>query len=360
MKKMHSLWIMLLVVSLVLVGCSGGNNAPSNQGNQGTPNNAGAGTDTESKTDFPTKAITGVIQWGVGGATDNVARALAPLVEEELGQSLVMTNKPGATGAVATQYVHDQKADGYNLLFSAENPALYGVLGISQLGFDDFFPVTIIGSGVAVVIVKEDSEYKTLEDVVAAAKANPGKIKMGSTGPGGLPHMVTSMIDKSEGTEFNMVPFDGEGPAITALLGGHIDVLVSGLTAAAENVKAGNVNALAVIHTEKVDALPDTPPVTDILPNMEQFLPWGPFYAVWTKKGTPDDVNQVLVDAFAKAQEDPKFLDLLDSLGAVPLNVSGEEADKLWRDFQSTSAWILQDTGNAKVNPEELGIPRKE
>jgi tripartite-type tricarboxylate transporter receptor subunit TctC len=312
------------------------------------------------KQKYPTQSITGVIQWGAGGAMDNVSRAIAPLAEKHLGQSIVLTNKPGATGSIAMQYVHEKKADGYHLLFAAENPAMYGVLQISDRSFDEFYPVNIMARGVATIIVPSDSKYQTLNDLVKDAKENQGKIKMGSTGPGGLPFMVTTMIDSVAKTKFNMVPFDGEGPAMTALLGKHVDVLVAGLTAAAENAKAGKVRILAVVNDEKLKDLPDVPPVTEALPEMKKFLPWGPFYGVWVKKETPDDIKQTLVKAFAEAQKDPEFQNFLTRMGAVSMGISGDEAVKFWKDWQSVSAWLLQDAGAAKVSPEQLKIPKKQ
>lgn len=348
MLKFRKLFISVIASSMLLmVGC---NSQPS-----ATP----AEKPAEKVETFPTKPVTGVIQWGAGGATDNVSRAFAPLAEQALGQKIILTNKPGATGAVATQYVVDQKADGYHLLFGAENPALYGVLGISKLGFEDLYPISIIARNVVTVVVPADSKYQTLEDLIADVKANPGKIKMGSTGPGGLPFVVTTMINSVAGTEFNMVPFDGEGPAITAALGGHVDVTIAGLAASIENTKAGKLRVLAVINDEPIAALPDAEPVTTALPDMKKYLPWGPFYSVWVKKDTPEDVKKTLVDAFAKGFNDPKFQDFLGQLGAVPMGIAGEEAESFWRDWQSTTAWLLHDAGAAKVSPEELGIPKK-
>ena len=133
---------------------------------------------------FPTKDLSGVIQWGAGGATDNVARAVTPLVEKHLGKQIVLQNKPGATGAVAVQWVHNQPSDGYTLLYGAENPLLYRVLDISQLEYKDFYPVTIIARNVGVVLCGVNQPWKTIRELFEDAKKNPGQIKMGSTGPG--------------------------------------------------------------------------------------------------------------------------------------------------------------------------------
>lgn len=307
---------------------------------------------------FPTRSIEGIVPWGAGGATDNVSRAIAAAAEKKLGQSITITNKPGATAALGTQYVYDKKADGYTLLFSAENPALYGVLRLSERSFEEFTPISILGRGFPTIVVPKDSKYNTLADVVNDAKANPLKVKMGSTGPGGLPFVVATMMKATSKAEFSMVPFDGDGPLLTALLGSHLDVAVVALAAAVENAKAGKVKVLAVVNDEKVKSLPDVPPISDAIPEMKKYLPWGPFYGVWVKKETPEAVKQKLVQAFTEAQQDAEYKKLLDNLGVLPMGITGEEADKFWRKWQSTTAWLLHDAGVTKAHPDEFKIPK--
>jgi tripartite-type tricarboxylate transporter receptor subunit TctC len=338
---------LLIFTMLLLAGCNSQSSSSVKQQTNGTAN-------------YPNQTITGVIPWGAGGATDTISRAIAPIAEKNLGQSIVLTNKPGATGAIGTEYVVDKPSDGYHLLFTAENAALYGVLDISKLGFQDLYPINILARVIPAVVVSADSKYKTMEDLIKDASANPGKIKMGSTGPGGQPFVVTTMLGTATKTQYNMVPFDGEGPALTALLGGHIDATVAGFTAAYENAKAGKVRILAVINDQRIEQAKDIPAISEAIPEMKKYLPWGPFYGVWVKKDTPDDVKKTLVDAFAKAYQDPKFQDFLKQRGAVPLGLSGEEAIKYWQDWQSTTAWLLQDAGVAKVSPAQLNIKKKE
>ncbi|CAM3275283.1 tripartite tricarboxylate transporter substrate binding protein [Brevibacillus invocatus] len=341
---------------LMLAGC--GSQPASNASNSSAPQ-GNASAPQESTTNFPTGTVTGVIQWGAGGALDTMSRKIGPLAEKHLGNSLVLTNKPGATGAIAVQYVNDKKSDGHNLLFAAENPALYGVMKISDVDFKDFYPVNILARGIATVVVPGDSKYQTLDDLIKDAQANPGKVKMASTGPGGLPFTVTTMLGTVTNTQYNMVPFDGDGPSLTALLGGHLDATVLGLPAAIENAKAGKVRVLSVINDERIDELKDVPAVVETLPDMKKYLPWGPFYGVWVKKDTPDDVKKYLVDVFAKAQQDPDFQDFLSNSGAISVGISGDEAVKYWMDWQSTTAWLLQDAGAAKVSPADLNIEKK-
>lgn len=313
-----------------------------------------------SKPKYPTKPIEGIVPYGAGGGTDTISRAMASIAEKKLNQSIAITNKPGATGTVGLKYVYDKKPDGYSLLFTAENAAIYGALQLSDLGFQDFYPVNIMARGLAAITVHKDSKYKTMNDLMNDVKANQGKVKMGTSGPGGLSFMVTTMINTITQTKFNMVPFDGDGPILTALLGNHVDVSVIPLSAAIENSKAGKVRVLAVVNDEKVKELPDIPPITEALPDMKKFLPWGPFYGVWVKKDTPDDIKQTLVKTFAEAHKDPEFQKVLEKMVAVPMGISGDEAEKFWRDWQSTTAWLLQDAGAAKVSPETLKIPKKQ
>jgi tripartite-type tricarboxylate transporter receptor subunit TctC len=307
---------------------------------------------------FPTRDLSGVIQWGAGGATDNVARAVTPLVEKYLGKQIILQNKPGATGAVAVQWVYNQPSDGYTLLYGAENPLLYRVLDISQLEYKDFYPISIIARNVGVVVCNVDQPWKTVTELFDDAKKNPGQIKMGSTGPGGLPHVTGSMFKAINGVEFNPIVFPGEGPAITAMLGGHVQWSTVGLAAAREHIRAGRVRALALVADEPVAGLETVPLITSASADYKKFLPWGPFYGVWVKRDVPDAVKTALVDAFRKGLQEPKAQEFIQRFGAVPMGISGAEADKFLSHWQSVTTWLLQDAGAAKVSPEKFGIPR--
>jgi tripartite-type tricarboxylate transporter receptor subunit TctC len=142
------------------------------------------------------------------------------------------------------------------------------------------------------------------------------------------------------------------------MLGGEVDFMPVGVSAAAEQIKAGNMRALAIVNEEASDSLPGVPAITDALPEMADFLPWGPFYGVFVKRDTPDDVKATLVAAFATAAEDEGFQTLMANRGNIIMNISGDEADAFLTQWQQVTAWALQDTGAAQVNPESLGIPR--
>lgn len=307
---------------------------------------------------FPEKDLQGVIMWGAGGATDNVARALTPNVEPFLGKNLVLLNKPGGTGAISTQYVYTRPSDGYTLLYGAENPQLHGVLKLSKLDYKDFYPVNILARGVGVIVANNDTPWKSFKELIDDATKRPGQIKMGSTGPGGLPFTVGAMIQAVTGFDVIRVPFDGEGPGVTALMGGHVDIMPAGLTAVREHIRAGRVRPLAVVSNKPVPGLEELPLITQDFPDFNKYLPWGPFYGVWCKRDVPEDARNKLVEAFQKGASEAKFQSFIADFGAVMMNISGEEADAFLKKWQSVSTWLLHDAGSTKVSPEELGIAK--
>ena len=306
---------------------------------------------------YPEKNIQGYIMWGAGGAMDNVSRAITPVAEEYLGKSIVLQNRPGATGAIATTFVANRPADGYSILFGAENPNLYKVTGLSPIDYDQFDPVLLMMANVGVVVVGKDSPFKTYGDLIDAA-ASGAPIKMGSTGPGGLPYVATTLIEKIHGLSFNKVKFDGEGPCLTALMGGHIDAVAVGLLAADSFINSDSLRGLAVISPERVSTVDSVPAVTELYPQYEPYLPWGAFFGAFVRKGTPPEVFKTLQTAFLKAYEDPRFVKLAETMGGVRLGLTGDEAREYIRQNQAVSSWLLYDAGGAKFSPAEFGIER--
>ncbi len=308
--------------------------------------------------DFPARPIQGTIQWGAGGSTDAVTRAVAPIVEEKLGQKLVLTNRPGGTGVIGMQYVHSQRADGYNILFGAENPQLYGVLGLSELSYKDFHPLVLLARGTPVLVARKDAPWADLKAMIEQIKANPDTVKMGATGVGGLPFVVHAMLaSQVPGFKVTQVPFDGDGPALTALEGGHVDFMAAVWGAARERIRAGRIKALALVATERMADL-DVAPVTDTLPGFAKYLPWGPFFGAFVKKETPEPVVAKLQKAFVEAAADPRFKEFCANFGVVPMGIGGKEATDFLERWQSVTAWLLADAGAAKADPASLGIKR--
>jgi len=308
--------------------------------------------------EYPEKDIQGIIQWGAGGSTDTVMRAVTPHAEEVLGGKVVMQNMTGGVGAIATKYVGAQDADGYTLLMGAENPQLYKVMGLGDSDYSDFTPINIIARGVPLIVANNDAPFNSFKEMVEYVQAHPKEVKFGSTGPGGLPSVVTAMLTSEVELPVTFVPYDGDGPALTALQGGAIDVMPAVLGAAIEGVKAGRMKVIALVDVAANPALPDVAPITVDYPGYEKYLPWGPFFGIFVKNGTPDDVVQKLSAAYGEGVKNAEFVSLIEGRGFTVLNLSGDEARSFLNKWQSVTSWLVFDAGIAKASPEEFGIPR--
>ncbi|WP_435258055.1 tripartite tricarboxylate transporter substrate binding protein [Thioclava sp. FR2] len=308
--------------------------------------------------EYPEKEIQGIIQWGAGGSTDTVSRAITPHAEAVLGGTVVMQNLTGGVGAIALNQVADGEADGYTLLFGAENPLLYKVMGLGDKDYSDFTPINVIARGVPMLVARPDAPFNTFPEMVDYIKANPKAVKFGSTGPGGLPSVVTAMINSETPLDVTFVPYDGDGPALTGLQGGAIDVMPAVLGAAIEGIKGGKMKAIAVFDTEPAPQLPEAATIVSTNPEFAKYLPWGPFFGVFVKKGTPDDIVAKLVAAYAEAAKNPEFTALIDGRGFKMLSLSGAEAEAFLAKWQSDTAWLVHGAGLTKASPEEFGIPK--
>jgi tripartite-type tricarboxylate transporter receptor subunit TctC len=308
--------------------------------------------------EFPEKSLAGVIQWGAGGSTDAVMRSVAPHVEEKLGQSIVLTNRTGGVGVLATRYVQSQRADGYTLLMGAENPQLYKVMGLADVDYADFIPINVLARGIPILVAHPDAPFDSIPELIAYAQANPGTVKMGSTGPGGLPSMVGAMLQSEVELPVTAVPFDGDGPALTAMQGGAVDFMPAVLGAAIEHIKAGRIKPLGIVDLEENPALPGVKPIVADYPDFAKYLPWGPFFGVFVHEDTPLEAVDVLVEAFHYGAEQPEFVQLIEDRGFIMLDLSGQEAADFLERWQSVSSWIAFDGGLAGTSPEEFGIPR--
>ncbi|PIE54501.1 MAG: hypothetical protein CSA35_06040 [Dethiosulfovibrio peptidovorans] len=309
---------------------------------------------------YPDKNINGYISWGAGGGTDNASRALTPLVEKIIGGKIVLQNKPGAAGALATTMVANLPADGYSILYNAEGPALYKVLGLGTYDYNDFETLCLMVFGVDVICVNPKTPYKTLHELADAAKENAGKIRMASTGIGGIPFVIASMLKSMKGIEFNLVGFDGDGSGMAALLGGHVEVMPISMMGAGtvDLIKSGKLRPLAVVSDKRVEQLPDVPSIVEIYPEFSQYLPIGHFYGAFVKKGTPQSIVDTLKVAYMQAVKDPSFVDFIKRLNGIQLAISGAEADAFLKKNQSNVTWLLEEAGVTKISPAELGIPK--
>ena len=284
---------------------------------------------------YPKKKLSGIVQWGAGGGTDSLMRPLCTLAADKLGQKINVRNMSGGTGSIATQYVFDAKADGYTLLLGAENPALYNALGISQLTYDDFTCVLLIGDESVGITVRTGSEYKTFTQLIEAALAAPDTITLATTGVGGLPWEVNALICQVTGARFKQIPYDSDATARNAVLSGECVFTVCKIQSGLESYKAGTLDYLCLLTAEENPLLPGVPAVTCEYPEFGEFLPWGPFYGVFVKNGTDAKIIDTLTAAFLGAYNDESYRKVLDSFCINALGLTGEEAQNYiisWRD----------------------------
>ncbi len=335
MKKAIAIFLVLIMAFVCFTGCSGGGS---------------------EEVKYPAKDINGIVQWGEGGGTDNIVRPLCIEADKLMDVNIVVQNMTGATGAIATQYVHDSKANGHTVLLGAENPALYQILGTSELTYDNFETILLIGSEDVSIVVPKDSPYNSVTDVINAAKAAPGELIFSATGQGGCQWQSCGLIGAVTGAEFTQLPLDGDADCLAAVMGGTADVTTIKSSQVMEAYKAGTVKVLATLTSQQVDVLPGVKPITEELPEFEDYLPFGPFYGVFVPEDTPQEAIDYLIEKFSVAFETESYQTILSNLNVVPLGLKGEEANQYIANWTLSTAKALYKAGLIKQSPAELGL----
>lgn len=345
------------MLAVSLTGCSNTSSSSTTSGGSSASSGSASGGDTSSvEIAYPTKDIQGSIMWSAGGVCDMSARAIGAVAQEALGSSIIFTNRVGSGGAVCTTYVNAQAADGYELMFGAENPQIAKVMGTSEIDYDDFIPISIYCTTYAAVSVSKDSPYNTLEELMDDILANPNKLVMATTGAGGLPEVVAAMFADVVGTEPIIVPFDGENECMTAIMGGNADYTITTLGSAAAFYESGDIKLLSMISDTPVEGYEEVPVVVDSYADFSKYVPWGPLYGVFVKLGTDQAIVDKLTAIFSEAAEDAEFQQLLLDNGCFPMNMSGDEAVEYLKNYRSITSWLLYNSGAAQYSPEEFGI----
>jgi tripartite-type tricarboxylate transporter receptor subunit TctC len=258
--------------------------------------------------DYPTRPVRIIVAVAAGGGADIVARVIGQWLSERLGQQFIVENRPGGGTNIGTEMVARAPADGYTLLLvnltHAINATLYEKLNYNFIR--DFAPVAAIVGVSNVVEIHPSVPAKSLPEFIAYAKANPDKINMGSAGNGSSSHMAGELFKMMAGVNLVHVPYRGQGPAMTDLLGGQLQVIFATTPGTTEFVRTGKLNALAVTTATRAEALPDVPPLADFLPGYEA----SQWYGLGAPKNTPAEivdrlnrgVNAALVDPRMKAR----------------------------------------------------------
>lgn len=266
---------------------------------------------------YPTRPARIVVPFPPGQATDTVGRLVGQSLTERLGQGFVIENRTGAGGTIGTEAVAHSTPDGYTLLLNGLSGAFNATL-YKKPDFDflrDLAPVASIGGGPYVMVINPSVPAKTVPEFIAYAKANPGRINMGSAGIGSTGHLAGELFKMMAGVNLIHVPYRGNAPALTDLLAGQIEVLFPSTGSSLEYVKAGKLRALAVTGSTRSDALPDVPTVAETLPGYEA----SSFYGIGVPRNTPAEIVETLNRAVEAGLADPRFKARLADLGSVPL-----------------------------------------
>jgi tripartite-type tricarboxylate transporter receptor subunit TctC len=265
--------------------------------------------------DYPTRPVRIIVAVAAGGGADIIARVIGQWLSERLGQQFIVENRPGGGTNIGTEMVARAPADGYTLLLvnltHAINATLYEKLNYNFIR--DFAPVAGIVGVSNVVEVHPSVPAKTLPEFIAYAKANPGKINMGSAGNGSSSHMAGELFKMLAGVNLVHVPYRGQGPAMTDLLGGQLQVIFATTPGTTEFVRTGKLNALAVTTATRADALPDVPPLADFVPGYES----SQWYGLGAPKNTPAEIVDKLNREVNAALVDPKMKARLAEFGGT-------------------------------------------
>lgn len=317
----------------------------------------------ESKIEsWPTKAITIINGWNPGDGTDLACRAYAQALQNVTGKPVVVVNKPGASGSVGTLYASQQQKDGYSILFSAETPGTFQVMGISNVAFEAFDGISMMCEDTKVIVVSKDSKYKTIDDLLSEIKANPGLVKLAYSSAGASGH-IQGLILQALGYETSMTPFGGGIKGITAVLGGQVDFTFANGATIMGYVESGDLIPLAVYTDKRSSAFPDVPAFTEIVPESKKYLPFGFPYSVLVPKGTDVIVVNQIVKWTEKAIQDPAWVEFIESRPTYKTlyeYIGSEKVNSYWSRFMSIADWLLDDAGVTKYSPAEFGIERIE
>jgi tripartite-type tricarboxylate transporter receptor subunit TctC len=303
----------------------------------------------QAQAGYPDHPITLIVPYAAGGGNDVLARAVAEPMGKLLGQPLVIENHGGAGGSVGTRQVAKAAPDGYTLGLGgtgtlAIDPTLY-----PNLGYDprkDFAPVGLIATSPLIILVNQSVDARNVQELIALAKAQPGKLNYASAGTGSGIHLGTVLFADTAGIDMTHIPYKGSGPALTDLLGGHVQIYFSSLPPAVGLVKEGKLRALAVTGLKRSASFPDVPTVAEQgLPGFEAVL----HYGIVAPAGTPRSIVDKLNAALRAALSDPKVHGHIATEGADPLSTSPDEyAADIDREETKWSALVKKSGATAK------------
>jgi tripartite-type tricarboxylate transporter receptor subunit TctC len=276
---------------------------------------------------YPSRPIHLIVGFPAGGTADIIARLTAAMVQERLGQPIVVENRGGAGNSIAAETVARAAPDGYMLLFIA-NPNVINAMLNPAPDFDmvrDIAPIGGIDRNPQVLVVHPSLPVNSVPELIAYAKAHPGELNMASGGVGSTPHLAGELFKMMTGVNMLHVPYRGDAPAITDLLEGQVQVMFDQVILSIDHIRAGRLKALAVSSADKLAVLPDLPPVSQFVPGYEAFA----WQGMGAPKGTPPEILNRVASEIKAALADQKMQTRLADLGGVPMPKTPDEFGQL-------------------------------
>lgn len=293
---------------------------------------------------YPNKPISMVVPQTAGGTNDIVARLIAPSFGESIGASIIVENRPGAGGNIGTQSVARSPKDGYTLLLTinsaqAINPALYKNPGFDPV--NDFVPLYYIGATPYVLVSPPGSPYKTLADVVAAAKKKSGELSYASAGNGTISHLLGAMLNASAGIDMQHIPYKGVAPAINDVLGGQVPLAFASLPSALNYIKAGKLQAIAISSAKRSSAAPEIPTISETYPDCVGEV----WVAIFAPIGVSSDVVKKVQAAMDKTLAKSEVREKLTAQGLDLAPVPTTKLSSLLKDELAKWVKIVKASG---------------
>jgi tripartite-type tricarboxylate transporter receptor subunit TctC len=293
---------------------------------------------------YPEKPIRLVVPFAPGGGTDTIARILAEEMAKDLGQNIVVDNRPGAGTIIGTGVVANSEPDGYTLLMAtpafAVNPSLNAKMPFDT--FKDFAPVALVARSFNITVVNKDVPIYSIPELVAYAKEHPDELDYGSFGNGTSAHLAGALFNSLAGTSITHVPYKGAAPAITDLIGGQIEVMFTTVASVSGHIASGSLRPLAVTSAERSPAFPDLPTVAEA--GVPGYVADG-WYALYAPAGTPPDVIARLNGAVAKAAQAESIKKLEKTEGLIIAPGTPEDLDRYVRSEAARWQDVIEKAG---------------
>jgi tripartite-type tricarboxylate transporter receptor subunit TctC len=296
---------------------------------------------------YPTRPIHLIVPMSAGGGTDRVARAIAEALKNYLSQPVLVENVAGAGSVTGMSKVHASKPDGYTLGVASGYMVSTALQGMTKYPADDFAFIAAISQDTFTFSVPAESRYKSLKEIIEASKAEPDKITLGNAGSGALTHLASVALNQNTGSKFRIVPFVGGAQEITALLGAHIDAGIFSMSEVlGHSMPGGKVRNLAVFSKKPSPKLPDAPPLSEL--GIKGGAPEGPWQGIVAPKGLSDDTKNVLIEAVAKAAQDPYWKGFLEKFGYSDRFLPGKEFEQFFKNDTQMLEGLLKSIGMIK------------